>query len=358
MKIGVTLYPYGEKEGAGLAETIYRLCETLVSVDTDHTFVFFVKGIKSEPAWIKNTSHEIRYIQDKFLWLDRAYEQGKDIDVWVYHTPMMPLFHTPKKSVVIALDFSYLYFLEGGWKFKFQSFVTKVLHRYTFHRATHIVTISEFTSSEILKWFPGTHTEKITPILAGFRDLSGIHPENIEMPRNSFLSLGVIKPRKNQLKLVQAFFLAKEQGLTGSLVICGKGKGAYMQEIHDTIAKSLYKKDVLLAGYVTDGQVVSAYRKAVALVFPTRLEGFGFPVLEAMSMGVPVITSNTSSVAEIAGDAAITVNPESLEEIAQAMLDMENEQLQEAYRVKGYERCKKYSWTGTAKKLLQVIEKI
>ncbi len=317
-----------------------------------------MKGDKRKPVWLENTSHEMRCIEDKPFWLDRAYQHGKDIDVWVYHTPMMPLFRVPKKSVVIALDFSYLYFLDGGWKFLLQSRVTKWLHRRTFRRATHIVTISEFTSAEVVKWFPGIAPSKITPILAGFRDLTDVVPEEIAVPRNSFLSVGVIKPRKNQLKLVQAFFVAKERGLTGPLVICGKGKGAYMEEIHDTIARSPYKEDVILAGYVTDGQVVSAYKQAIALVFPTRLEGFGFPVLEAMSMGLPVITANTSSVAEIAGEAAITVNPESVEEIAEGLLKMQHEDVQELYRQKGFVQCTKYSWKNTAEKLLRVIDEM
>lgn len=356
MKVGITLHPYGDKQPAGLEETIRRLSETLVCLNTPHTFVFFTKGKKTEPTWLKNTPHEFRCIDDKPFWLDRAHYYGKDIDVWVYHTPIMPFFHVPKKSVVIALDFSYLYSFNGGWKFWLQSRLTKLFHLRTFKLATHIVTISEFTTAEILKWFPSVQPSKITPIFAGFRDLTSVAHEAIEIPRNSYLSVGVIKPRKNQLKLVQAFLLAKQQGLIGSLVICGKGKGAYMEQIQETIAMSPYKNDVILAGYVTDGQVVSAYTKATALVFPTRLEGFGFPVLEAMSLGLPVITSNTNSVAEVAGDAAITVNPESVDEIAAAMLEMQDEEVQEKYRQKGHEQCKKYSWTETAKKLVTVID--
>lgn len=361
MKIGVTLFPYGELQPAGLAETIYSLSAALAESNTEHTFVYFVKGTNHMcPKFIENTRHEFRSVGGNFLWLDNAIQHGEDIDVWIYHTPMLPLFKKPEKSVVIALDFAYLHYPGIGWVNKLKTFLTYQLHKRALMRCTHIVSISEFTKNEVVRWFPHVDREKITTIMAGFRFLSNAASDDVEtrLPKNFFLSLGVLKYRKNQLNVVKGFLRAKGRGLEGDLVVYGKGSGEYYDLVVAAVENSQYKSSVNLAGYATDNEVVSAYTKTTALVFPSRLEGFGFPVLEAMSLGVPVVTSNTNSVGEIAGDAAITVDPESVEEIADAFIKMQDEDVRSYYIAKGFDRIKEFSWRKTARRLVRVIESI
>jgi glycosyltransferase involved in cell wall biosynthesis len=361
MKIGITLYPYGEAEPAGLAETIYRLAETLSSLETENTLVFFSKGKQQrEPVFIKGTKHEFRTVDTKYFWLDVAYRQNKDIDLWFYMNPMMPFFCTPKKSIVYALDFSFLHSMSDKKSYRqtFERFLHKTIQKSALRRSSRIVTMSDFTSSEIAHFFPDIDSKKVTAIYAGFKDLTTIEPEPLSLPDDYFLSIGVIKPRKNQLRVVQGFIEAKERGLKGKLVLAGKGGGKYMEEINTAIANSVFSQDITITGYISNGQVVYAYKKARALAFPSLVEGFGFPVLEAMSLSLPVITSSTNAVGEIAGDAAICVDPESIEEIAFAMLQFEDEKTREEYIKRGKDRLNNFSWEKTAKKLISVIQTI
>jgi glycosyltransferase involved in cell wall biosynthesis len=362
MKIGITLHPYGETAPAGLAETICSLSKTLVEQDTEHTFIFFVKGDSHiKPVWLDSSAkHEFRCVPKSIFWLDTAAQMGKDIDVWVYNTPMLPLFSVPDKTVVIALDFAYLHLPESGIRNAFKTKLIKCLHGRALKKATHIVSISRFTSDDVLRWFPSVSKNKITTIMAGFRDLTQITPDSsiLTFEEDFYLCLGVIKKRKNQLNTVKGFLKAKEEGLKGKLLVAGKGSPQYVDEIKQIVKTSSLQDSVIFSGYLSDHQVVAAYQKTTALVFPSRLEGFGFPVLEAMSLGVPVVTSNTNSVGEIAGDAAITVDPESVDEIAKAYLKMQDKAVRDYYIAKGFDRIKEFSWKKTAERLVRVIESI
>jgi glycosyltransferase involved in cell wall biosynthesis len=361
MKIGVILYPYGVKQPAGLTETILSLSKGLVEVESGHDFVFFVRGeAPILPKFLDGTRHEMRRAADTLFWLDDAVKKGSDIDVWVINTPMMPIFNIPNKTIVIALDFAFLHYPSSDLKGKLNEKIIELLQARALRKSTHIVSISEYTKQEVSRWFSKIKPVKITTIMAGYRDLHNIPTEKFqfELPEKYLLSLGVIKYRKNQLNIVKGFLLAKEKGLPCGLVVCGKGSGPYMEEIFKAAYESKYKDDIVFTGYVSDGQIVAAYQAATALVFPSRMEGFGFPVLEAMSMGTPVITANTNSVAEVAGEAAITVNPESPEEIADAMLRMSSVETQQKYRDLGYTRLKEFSWGKTAQKLISVVEQL
>ena len=359
MNIGITLHPYGEGQPAGLGEYILSLSESLVRQNQDHRFVFFIKGLdKIEPVFIKGTAHECRKVSKSNFWLDKAYKENPDIDLWVYHNPGMPFFHKPKKSIVIALDFSFIQLMRGSFKLKSIMYLHKFIQKKALSSATHIVTISDFTKHDLKYRFPKVDDKKITSIYAGFRDLAGIKEEPFQLPEDFYLTLGVIKPRKNQLRIVQGFLEAKERGLKGKLLVAGKGGGDYLRKIKEVVSSTQFFEDVLFPGYLSDAKVVYAYKRTKALVFPSLFEGFGFPVLEAMSLGVPVITSNTTSLDEVAGESAIKVNPESVTEIADSLLKIEKKEVQRKYIELGYKQVEKFSWENTASKMLEVINKI
>jgi glycosyltransferase involved in cell wall biosynthesis len=359
MKIGITLHPYGEGQPAGLGEYILSLSEFLVKQNQDHQLVFFVKGLeKIEPSFIKGTSHECRKVSKSYFWLDKIFAENQDIDLWIYHNPVVPFLHKPKKSIVIALDFSFLELMRGSVSQLAKMYLHKLIQKRALSSATRIVTISDFTKHDLKYRFPGVDDKKVTSIYAGFRDLTQIKEEPFELPKDFYLTLGVIKPRKNQLRIVKGFIEAKEKGLKGKLVVAGKVGNKYLEEIKEFISKSQFSEDVILPGYLSDAKVIYAYRQAKALAFPSLCEGFGFPVLEAMSLGVPVITSNTTSLDEVAGEAAIKVNPESITEIADSFIKMEKKEVQQKYIELGYKQVEKFSWENTANKMLEVINKI
>jgi len=144
------------------------------------------------------------------------------------------------------------------------------------------------------------------------------------MQKNIFniLFVGRIERRKNIINLVKAFdklnIIKKKKKKDFKLILAGKA-GFGFDDIEKEIEKSEYKNDIILTGYVSDEKKEDLYDKADVFVFPSFCEGFGMPVLEAMSHGVPVICSNTSSLPEVAGEADLMINPNSVENIVKAI---------------------------------------
>jgi len=162
------------------------------------------------------------------------------------------------------------------------------------------------------------------------------------------LFLGTLEPRKNLLRLLDAFALLREQGLRHRLVLAG-GLGWGYQPVLDRLATG-EDGSVLRAGRVADRDLPALYRRAAALVYPSLFEGFGLPVLEAMACGTPVVTSNTSSLPEVAGNAALTVAPEDVPALAEAMhAVLTDEAVARRLRAEGPVQAARFTWRETAR---------
>jgi len=138
------------------------------------------------------------------------------------------------------------------------------------------------------------------------------------------------------------------------------GKGWQDEELLGEIEKAQKQGDkIIQTGYVPEEDLPALYSGASLFLFPSFYEGFGIPILEAMACGVPVITSNVSSMPEVAGDAAILVNPKSPEEIKEAIIKiLGDEDLKKEMIQKGFKQIKKFSWEESAKKLVKAFEKV
>jgi len=169
------------------------------------------------------------------------------------------------------------------------------------------------------------------------------------------LYVGTIEPRKNLTGLLESFALLKEKKVFhGSLVVAGM-KG-WMQERREELIKKLgIVRDVIFTGFVSDDQLRQLYNMAELFVFPSFYEGFGFPILEAFCCGAAVITSKTSSCGEIAGEAAISVDPRDCNAIADAMAQVLSDKiLKESYAQAGLKRAQNFSFLTTARQTLNV----
>ena len=137
------------------------------------------------------------------------------------------------------------------------------------------------------------------------------------------------------------------------------GSGWLYEETEQIVAELKLEKKVRFLGRVSDLELMMLYSLADVFVFPSFYEGFGVPPLEAMACGTPVITSNTSSLPEVVGDAAIMVNPHKINEIASAINRvLENKQLQEDLRQKGYTRAAHFTWVRSAQKMLSIYTQL
>ena len=174
--------------------------------------------------------------------------------------------------------------------------------------------------------------------------------------RPFLLYVGTLEPGKNVKRIIEAFDQIAEQFPEHLLVLAG-GKGWLYEPILEAARHARAADRIIFTGHVGDNEVVELLNFCEAFVYPSLYEGFGLPPLEAMACGAPVIASNSSSLPEVTGDAALTVDPESVPEIAQAMKDLlSNPSKRADLRARGLERAKLFSWEKAARQTLDVYE--
>lgn len=233
--------------------------------------------------------------------------------------------------------------------------------RFAARRADHIVTDSEATRQDLIEVY-GLPPERITVVyFAGqaiFTDQPSasecavLHRLGIRQPY--FLFLAGSDPRKNFPSALAAFAdLVEIYSSKIDLVVTGKGMNLATLPVTDRV-----RGRIRLPGYVSSQELAALYRSASALVYPSLYEGFGLPLLEAMSCGCPVVASNVSSIPEILGDAGYLVDGNSPKEIAQAMVKCLDDSNRAILRTRGLTRSKLFSWEEAASKLYQVLKSV
>lgn len=273
-------------------------------------------------------------------------------DVLFVPSHAMPLFH-PRKTVITLHDIGFLKFPEAYKP------LARAYHRFSSWFAAKfawkILTPSEFTKKEIIETYKISPDKVIVTHLAPSMDLSvGNFSEeilkNYKIAKPYFLFVGRVEEKKNILGLFRAFEIFIKNNSSHNLVFAGL-PGFGFEKL---------KKDnsrVAITGFVKDEDLPAIYKNAEVLILPSFYEGFGIPVLEAMSAGIPVICSNVTSLPEVAGDAAILINPENPEEIAGAMEKVLDPATRQALIERGFVRAKEFSWQKTAQKTWEIISK-
>lgn len=349
MRIGIILHPYDEEKPAGLGRAILGIAKSLLVLDQVNDYVIFLRKKPRKIPELSGKNWRVAIADSRWFWLDRAIRKNP-VDVCIFNTPAMPFFVKPEKSVVIVYDFAYVRYSP--------SFLLKLYHRYSLKRADHIAAISQATKEETLRLF-GLPEQKISVVHLGYENMrESIAAPLRPLPDKFFFFAGVIKERKNVLGLVRAFHRLKEDfPCPHKLIIAGHGNGAYASAIQEYIARHKLEKEIFIYEDILDRELAPFYKNAEALIFPSFVEGFGFPILEAMSCGTPVITSDCSSLAEVAGGAALLVDPYRVDTVAQALRRViEERELRETLIAKGYERLKDFSWEKTGREYLKLIQ--
>lgn len=222
-------------------------------------------------------------------------------------------------------------------------------------RAEKVIAISEFTRREIAELFPWAREKiAVTPLGVSESFCTQKDPQgtgNVKkeygLPEKYILFVGTLEPRKNLIALLEAYRIFRNRLKTYKdirLVVAGM-KGWLFQETMSRIREMPPEMAPIVTGYVDDADLPYLYSAAKMAVVPSFYEGFGLPCLEAMACGTPLICSNTSSMPEVVGDAALMVSPKEPEEMAQAMVRLaENEELAEELRRKGRIRAAQFTW--------------
>jgi glycosyltransferase involved in cell wall biosynthesis len=203
-------------------------------------------------------------------------------------------------------------------------------------RADVIIAVSEFTRSQVISLL-GVEPSRVRVVHHGTRRLVFPKAER----QKAILSVGAIQTRKNIARLVEAF----ETVDPGWRLVLAGSAGYGSADILARIAASPARERISVTGYVSAGDLADWYAKASIFAFPSLDEGFGMPLLEAMAAGVPVVTSNRSALPEVAGDAALLVNPEDTGELAQALRDLtQNVELRKTLACRGADRARLFTW--------------
>lgn len=261
-----------------------------------------------------------------------------------YNTPLF----CPSPFVFAIHDLSHIHCPENSSPL-IRLYYATVLKR-ACRRATSILTISEFTRVQIVEW-SGVPAEKVYNVSCGVDP--AYHPEgdSYGLPFPYLLCVTNRKRHKNELRVVEGF---ARSGLAAEIRLVFTGNNT--PDLAACIERHRVTSRVYFTGLVPEAKLPSLYRGAVALVFPSLYEGFGLPLVEAMACGTPVLTSNITAMPETAGDAAMLVDPTSVEQIAAAMGQIVSDTLlRQQLRERGMARAAQFPWTKTSAMVNRIL---
>lgn len=359
MTIGIVLHPYGEKKPSGLGHYILELSQHLLTVDQENTYLIYTKGTPKITPELPGHNWRIVPLPFGKLWRDLGFVFAPKADVYLFGTPVLPVFFKLKKTIVVTHDFPYHHIRGDTMGQTISKPFLNFIHKRSLKSADSIVAISKYTKQEDITLFKADE-HKIRVIYNGFRNVCATPPKALPFEKPYFLTVGAVKERKNTLRIVQAFAVCKKRlSLPHKLIIVGKTGNNYSQLVMDEIRKENLQGDIVFYGHANDAELSYLYKHTEALVFPSTIESFGFPVLEAMSCGTPVITSQSGGVAEVVGDGAALVDPFDVNDIARVMNTVATDTGYASTLVhKGYARTKLFSWGKTARDFLSLIKTI
>lgn len=290
-------------------------------------------------------------VQD-VMWHVRAashFLHNRDLDVYIstvsYIVPC--LLRGRKKCVTIVHDLIAFRSESHDWKSKW---IERLTLSSAVKHSSAVCTVSTTTARDLTARFPNAQ-KKVVPIFAGSDVTISEKPSQGTGP---IVCTGTLCPRKNQLRLIEAFSkLPKELQEKHPLILIG-GRG---WDDDDIVQKAQSTPHVMWVGSVTDTERNSLLSKAILCAFPSLYEGFGLPVLEAFCLGIPVLTSENGSLAEVAGDAASIVDPLDESSIAAGLQKLlEDPSLRDSLAKKSLERAKQFTWKRTVELFLKTIQ--
>jgi len=354
MTIAIDGYEANVKNRVGIGRYAYEIIRNIYNISTHNSFRVYLPDppLSDMPGESKNWKY--RVVAPKKLWTFVGLPLALTLDqpdVIFSPTHYVPRWVNGPKVMAI-MDVSYLEFPQMFRRGDLHQLVNWTAYSARVARA--IFTISEFSKRAIIKAYNVPEKRVIVTY-------PGLTMPNVQAQTNLYgnyiLSVGTIQPRKNFTRLIEAFskILPKYPDLT--LVIVGK-KGWLYEEILASPKKFGIQDKVKFLDFVADNELSGLYRNSKVFALPSLYEGFGLPVLEAMSYGCPVVVSNTSSLPEIAGEAGIYVDPEDVESIARGLVDALEGKSAEARARAAKAQIAKFTWEKAAKQTLEVLEKV
>jgi glycosyltransferase involved in cell wall biosynthesis len=372
MLIGVDASRAVAARRTGTENYSFYLIRELLALDEAHRFRLY---FNQAPPWdLLPGAAEWRVMPFPRLWthLRLSWEMLVDPpDLLFVPSHVLPLLH-PRRSAVTVHDLGFLYHPEAHTLS--QNLYLRWSTRHNARAATRVLADSQATRRDLVYHYsiPDSKIAVVYPgrdeTLAPVTDLALLSAVRARygLAGPYLLYVGTLHPRKNLVRLVEAFGSLLRSSADGpraptaglQLVLAGK-KGWLYDDILDQVRKLGLSDRVVLTGYVPDADLPALLSGALAFVFPSLYEGFGLPLLEAMACGTPVICSNASSLPEVAGDAALLVDPTDTEALAEALAHLlADEGLRRALVERGFRQMQRFSWRRCAEETLHVLEEV
>lgn len=331
----------------------YNLLKALAKIDQKNLYIVYLRtqGLALQ-GWPNNFKFQV--INWPRLWTQgglalKTFEEKLDVLFVPSHT--LPIVRKPGLKTVVTIHDLGSQYLPQMHQFKQRAYL-RLMQSYQLKTASKIIAVSKATKDDLVKKV-GLDPEKIEVVYEGYDREKFKIDTQVDSLIPYFLFVGTIQPRKNLERIIRAFAKIKDK----NLVIAGL-KGWLSDEIYKLPKKLGIESRVKFLGYVPDEKLPALYSGAEAFLFPSLFEGFGLPILEAQACGCPVITSNISSMPEIAGKGAVYVDPYSVDDIVDGVIKCQMSNVKSQMIKAGFENVKRFSWKKCAEETLKVLEEI
>jgi glycosyltransferase involved in cell wall biosynthesis len=355
MKIGIDARLYGAGKNRGIGRYIAELLSRLDTADPNNEYVVFLRNdnfdLYNPPA---NNISKIKIEIPWYSWQEQL------IFPWLLYKHNFDLIHFMHFNVPLLYWRAYVLTIhdlimthysddrsttKAKWLYYFKIKVAKLLVYISAHRAKLVLCPSSYTETDLIRLLGITSKKiKVTPEAVMPIPLTNLKKDNFRKYQPYFLYVGAAYPHKNLEFMIKGFY---DFNINGNYHLLCVGRKDFFY--HNLQEKNKFRKDLIFLGEVTDEELFELYTQAIAFVYPSLLEGFGLPPLEAMAAGTPVIASSASCLPEVLGEAAYYINPHDQADMTKAFVDLSsNHELREHLQSQGRKQVALYSWDKTA----------
>lgn len=367
LRIGINADEANVDKPVGIGQFALNVVSSLEKIDHENQYFLYLTSKKNNN--LPESRHGWQY---KYIWPKKFSTQialpfnlllnREKLDVFYIPTHYASRI-CPIPSVISIMDVSYLMFPDYFAKKDLMQLTNWT--KYSVRQAKKVIVISESTKRDVMKFYDKSDSDVVV-CYPGFEKLQRINKltnlrinelkDKYKIKGEYIIAIGTLQPRKNYERLIKAYDNLKKSGTREKLVIVGK-KGWLYDSIFSLVESLDLENDVVFTGYISDDETELLLRNSKLYVLASLYEGFGIPVLEAQSEGVPCVLSNNSSLPEIAGDSALFFDPDDVFDIEVKMRELlENQDLTSRFSLKGKENVKRFSWEKCAREVLATIK--
>jgi glycosyltransferase involved in cell wall biosynthesis len=370
IRVGINASKYFDIN-TGVGRYTSNLCNSVTKGKDGNDYFFYLPG-RSSTCWDDmngaQTEEQGLFLQNntlRILWeqILLPIKIRKDmLDLFHYTDHAMSLIQRRHPVVITVHDIAYIRFPD--LLNKSRQVYKKYILNLSVKNADIIIADSHSTKEDIIEFFK-VDEKKIKVIHLGvesrFRPISNVEGYRIRnnLPKKMILNIGTLEPRKNVVALIKAFKRLLERGFKDYILVIAGERGWLYKRIFEEIKSSGMEQSIRFLGVVDDGELPMLYNCADLFVYPSLYEGFGLPPLEAMACGIPIITSNTSSLPEVVGNAGIMIDPSDIESLSEEMYRvLKDKELRHRMSRDGLKRSKMFTWEKTVNNVLGVYNEV